>query len=247
MFLVTAAVTISTLWLPMAVFEPLKISTSAGSNVISAGIVVTLAGVLVALAGHLLTQGRNAGESVEKQSRFYLDSCVQAYVEAQRLLLDGNNDRVTWIAAARALEHAKELSRRVSVRSHLRVLEIHKLRYRGFFGDVLRGKPASFFYAAKDCTISTDEAARLSSVPSDPAERTCVSTVNALSEKSIHAIWEAAQFPADYQDPLEAGFSETERGKLIVLYAGLHEFLEHSEQWLSAAGCLYPRKKPGDR
>jgi hypothetical protein len=212
--LVAAVFTISTPWLPLTFIEPLKNLFAAGSDATLVVTVVTSAGVLVALAGHLLTQGRNVGEALEKESRFYLDSCIQAYKEAKRLLKDGNNNRKIWIGAARALEHANKLSQRVSINAHLRVLEVHKLKYRGFFDNVLRGKPASFFYGAKDLAISTDEAAKLSSAPS--AEM--VSTVKALLEKSIHTIWEAAQFPDNYNDLLESRFSELEKRKLILIF-----------------------------
>jgi hypothetical protein len=218
-------------------FEPLKSASPAGVSAPPTSVLVTLTGVLIALAGHLLTQARNAGESLEKQSRFYLDACVQAYEEAQKLLLDGNNHRATWIAAARALKHAKVLSGK-------RVLEVRQLKYRGFFSDVLRDKPTAFFYGAKDTAIATEEAAALSTAPQEEDGR---SSFRALTEKSLHAIWEAAQFPEEYRDPLERGFSEGEKGPLLLWYPGLHEFLERTEQWHSARGKLYPRDEAGDR
>ena len=117
-------------WIPPSVFEPFKNAVPAG--------------VLIALAGHLFTQARAAKDSAEKKSQFYLDSCVKAYEEARNLLLDGNNDRATWIAAGRALMHAKELSIRIMVDSHLRVLELHKLKYRAFFHDALESKQEKY-------------------------------------------------------------------------------------------------------
>jgi hypothetical protein len=237
---------ISSLWVPLAMFEPLKSASPAGVNAPPISVLVTLSGVLIALAGHLLTQARNAGESLEKQSRFYLDVCVQAYEEAQKLLLDGNNHRATWIAAARALKHAKALSEKVSVKAHRRVLKVHQLKYRGFFHGVLQDKPAAFFYGVKDTTLTTEEAAKLSTAPQERAGRPYF-PINALTEKSLHAIWEATQFPEEYNDPLERGFSDGEKGPLLLWYPGLHEFLEHTEQWHSAAGKLYPWDKTGDR
>jgi hypothetical protein len=106
------------------------------------------------------------------------------------------------------------------------VLEVHQLKYRGFFSGVLR-KPVAFFYGVPDTPITTEEAAILSTAP--------------LTEKSLHAIWEAAQFPETYSDPLEKEFSEGEKGPLLLWYPGLHEFLEHSEQWYSAKGRLVRR------
>ncbi|MDD5579778.1 MAG: hypothetical protein PHY16_10930 [Methylobacter sp.] len=136
-------------------FEPLK-------NTLSSGILIT--GVLFALAGHLFTQARCMAESEEKLSQFYLESCVKAYEEARNLLIDGNNERVIWIAAGRALMHAKELSERVTIDGHLRVLELHKLKYRNFFYETL-DKPAIFFYGVNDLSVCLNTAAELSTVP----------------------------------------------------------------------------------
>lgn len=234
--LVAAVVVILTpWWAPQDVNERVK-------SIPPLGIMIALAGVLVALAGQLLTQGRNMGEYLEKQSRFYLDSCIQAYDEAQKLLGDGNNDRGTWIAAARSLKHAKELSEKVVVNSHRRVLEVHELKYRRFFHDLLQGKPASFFYGVNDTTIATEEAARLSTAPQERDGGT-VFPNDKLSERSLHAIWEAAQFPEEYRETLEREFSDEERGRLFVLYPELFEFLQHIRQYDSSAGTLYPRNK----
>lgn len=201
------------------------------------------AGVLVALGAQLLTQAKNFSDLAEKRSLFYLDSCVKAYKEARTLLQDGNNERVNWIAAGRALVHAKGLTENIVADSHRRVLELHKLKYRGFFSACIAEKPAAFFYGAQDLSLATDDAAALSTAREDRGGRTITSTVNELSDKSLRAVWEAAQWPADYKDPLDRGFSKEEKAKLIVLFPGLHEFLEHKERWDSASGKLFPKDR----
>lgn len=201
------------------------------------------AGVLLTLGGLLLSRAREAADTQEKRSLFYLESSVAAYQEAQKLLADDNNDRATWIAAARALKHGQELSKGVTLDAHLRVLELHHLKYRGLFDDILRGKPATFFYGAQDLSIAIDTAAAASTASEERAGRTVTSTVKQLSEASLHAVWEAAQFPPDYKDPLDAKFSEKEQGRLMVLFPGLHEYLEHTKHYASASGRLFPRKE----
>ena len=220
-------------WIPSSVFDPLKSALPAG--------------VLIALAGHLFTQARGARDSIEKRSQFYLESCVMAYEEARNLLLDGNNDRITWIAAGRALMHAKQLSSTVTVDAHRRVLELHKLKYRRFFHEALADKPASFFYGCRDGSVTIDEAAALSTAREERGGRDVTSTVKELSEKSLYAVWEAAQWPQEYQDPLEKSFSEEEKSKLLVLWPGLHEYLEHKERCHSASGKLFPRRTDDNR
>lgn len=120
------------------------------------------AGVLVALGSQLIAQSKNLSDVSEKRSLFFLESCVKAYEEAYNLLQDGNNERVKWIAAGRAIALARELSAKISEDSHLRVLELHELKYRRFFHEALADKPATFFFGVKDTSISTDEAAGLS-------------------------------------------------------------------------------------
>ncbi|OQW39000.1 MAG: hypothetical protein A4S08_08670 [Proteobacteria bacterium SG_bin4] len=199
------------------------------------------AGILIALGAQLLTQGKNISESNEKRSMFYLDSCVKAYEEARSLLSDGNNDRATWIAAGRALIHAKELATSVTEDTHLRVLELHRLKYRSFFHGSLADKTAAFFFGAEDHSIPTDQAAASSTAREQRGGRTVTSTLNELSDKSLRAVWEAAQWPLDYTDPLDRGFSEDEQAKLAALFPGLHEFLEHKQRCQSASGRLFPK------
>ncbi len=205
------------------------------------------AGILVALGAQLLSQGKNLRDASEKRSLFYLESCVKAYEEASKILQDGNNERVKWIGAGRALRHAKELATRITEDMHLRVLELHRLKYRNIFHDALAEKTAAFFYGAKDSSIAIDEAAKQSTAAEERSGRTVTSTLKELSDKSLRAVWEAAQWPTDYQDPLDRGFTEEEKGKLIVLFPGLHEFLEHKERFHSASGKLFPRSTDNAR
>lgn len=203
-------------------------------------------GILVALAAQLFSQAKNAKEAQEKRSLFFLDSCVKAFEEARILLADGNNERVVWIAAGRALGHAYELAKEVTEDAHRRVLELHRLKYRGFFGALLSEKSPSFFYGV-DPSLPIDEAAKNSSAGETRNGRILVSGVRDISDKALRAVWVAAQWPEDYKDPLQSGFSPEEIAKLIVLYPALHEFLEHKSQWHSVAGKLHARQSQNAR
>jgi hypothetical protein len=118
---------------------------------------------------------------------------------------------------------------------------LHQLKYRGIFHHAIAEKTAAFFYGADDSSITTDEAAKLSTAREERGGRTVTSTLKELSDKSLRAVWEAAQWPSDYQDPLDRGFTKEEQGRLIVLFPGLHEFLEHKERFHSASGKLFAR------
>jgi hypothetical protein len=175
------------------------------------------AGLLLTFGGLLLAKAREAAEAEEKRRFFYLESCTQAYEAARELLANGNNDRATWIAAARALKHAKKLSESISADSHLRVLELKQLQYRGFFALILRSHPAPFFYGVHDESMALDDAAAASSASQVRAGLLSTSVQRELSDGSLFAVWEAAQWPHDYKDPLdEGGFSPKDDTRLLI-------------------------------
>jgi hypothetical protein len=205
------------------------------------------AGVLVALAANLLTQAKNLADEDDKRSAFYLKSAIEAYEQGRSLLQDGNCDRSTWIEAGRCLGHAKALAADVKLGAHKRVLELNRLKYRTFFAQLLEDKPASFFYGAPSASrLSLEEAAKSSTASEERNGRITVSTNRELDEQSIRAVWEAAQWPTNYSDPLPHSFTDQELDKLIVLFPGLHSHFMHRRQWTSAAGRLYPRKDARD-
>jgi hypothetical protein len=178
-----------------------------------------LAGVLVALGANLLTQAKNLADSNEKKSAFYLESAIKAYEQAKSLIQDGNNDRVKWIEAARCLGHAKAFAANINIDSHQRAIELNRISYRSFFHELLATKKASFFYGASDPKLSLDKAARASMVPRNRK--------SLIDEASIRAVWEAAQYPSDYEDLSNESFSESERSKLSVKFPELHKYLQH--------------------
>lgn len=201
------------------------------------------AGVLLSLAAFLYAQGRDKGETDEKRSLFYLESASKAYEEAKELLADGNNDRATWIAAARALAHANTLSKNVTLKAHRIVLDLNQMKYRWLLHGYLANKQSFFFYGAKT-SCSLEEAAAASTAPEERNGRTILSTARMLSVESLRVIWEAASWPDQYDDPLPTkGFSNGERFKTMVLFPGLHDFLEYDATHYSVGGKVEERKE----
>ena len=197
-------------------------------------------GLVLGIVNHFRDWHRQKQEVVDKRSQFHMEGSLKGYEEARKLLQDGNNDRATWIQAARALKHAQALSAHVTVDQHLRLLELYKLDYRGFFYRAL-SKPAAFFYGG-DGSLPIKEAAEFSTAGEERQGRSVVSTLKELSEKSIYAVWEAAQWPESYADPLDKEFPGPETGNVLVLFPGLQEFIEHKAQYDSAAGKLFKRR-----
>jgi len=175
----------------------------------------------------------------ERRSLFNLNGALEAAEQARLLLSNHNNDRRTWIEAGRLLGHAKVLGEGVTVDCHQRVLEANKLKYRTFFSELLEHKSAAFFYGV-DSMMTTTDAARASSAP---ANSRFESETRLLEEASIYRIWEAAQWPADFDDPVGQKFTPEERERLIFRAQGLREFLDHKDEHISIGGELRRRSR----
>ena len=198
------------------------------------------AGVLLALAGHLFTQAKTLSEAAEKRSLFALEGVRLAYAHAKGLLEDGNNDRAKWIEAARSISNGLELTSQVNFDAHQRVLEVERLKQRGFFHQLLSANSASFYYGVPQLFPSLGEAAAASTAPHQEHGRHIISTHREIGEASIRMVWLAAQWPEDYKDPLGGKFESNEKHRLSVLFPALSQYLEHKRLWHSEAGKLYP-------
>jgi len=199
------------------------------------------AGVLLALAGHLFTQAKSFADADEKRSLFNLEGFKMAFEHAHGLLSDGNNDRAKWIEAARSLAHGEALAKEVTVDEHKRVLELERLKYRSSFHQVLAGRNAMFFYGVPDLYPTLDEAAVASSKRPERGGRTVVAGAYDLNEASIRAVWLAARWPKDYEDPRGERFQEKELGQVTMFFPEIHRFIEHKKAWSSVGGKLFAR------
>ena len=197
------------------------------------------AGVLLALAGHLFTQSKTFAEAAEKRSLFNLEGFTAAIEHAKALLADGNNDRATWIEAARSLSEGEQLAQGVVLDAHRRVLELRRLAHRRFFHGVLIGKGSEFFYGVPAVFESMDEAAKASTASSLVNGRHVVSQLRELDEASLYSIWLAAGWPESYQEPMRPRFPPEQKARVMLLFPEMHAFFEHKANWHSAAGKLH--------
>lgn len=169
----------------------------------------------------------NKKRETESASLFNLDSILQAYEEAKLLLIDGNNDRSTWIRAGRLVSHAKSLE--------INLIEIHKIRLetkqlhiRPFFSELIQNKPSHFFYGVPEKYAGNIQmAAHMSAGPYPIHNKKHENFAYVIPETSIKAIWEAGQWPAEYSDPLGNKFTENEMENLIISYRNIHEYFIH--------------------
>lgn len=211
------------------------------------------AGVLITLmlqSKDLSTQAKNNDDEVaERRSLFNLEASIDAHSKALGLLADGNNDRATWIRAARILRHGQFLADAVTVAEHKLALELRLLDYRSGFRSVLEHKPAEFYYGIdpKFYGVGLDRIARMSSEPNANEPGHAITATRWLAEQSILAVLEASQWPKDYQDPLDVDVpSAPEIEKMTFFAPGLGRYIQHKRQWHSHAGQLRPRHQVND-
>jgi len=180
-------------------------------------------------------------------SSFALKSALVSFEEAVKLLSDGNNDRLTWITAARILRRAENISTKVTEDIHLDVLEVQKDLYRRIFGEILGlnnlDKKAAFFYGSKNLNADDDEAAKESTrgVNTSCGER---GVLKNIPESVLWVLWEFAQFPTSYEDPIKEGFPNDiiENSSVRFMWPGLHDYLAHTRKYKSVIGELLPNK-----
>lgn len=219
--------------------------TSLFSGLGFAGVVLTILmqqGQIKVQQKQIASQEKERVEEVnERRSLFNLNAAIDATEQARILLENWNNVRRTWIEAGRLLGHAKVLGDGVTIDCHKRVLEANKLKYRAFFSELIEHKTAAFFYGVDDA-LNTDDAARASTAPSERSGTRSLNSVRYLDEAAIYRVWEAAQWPSDFDDPVSQTFSPQERDKLIFNVRGLHEYLDHKDRWASVFGELIRRE-----
>jgi hypothetical protein len=192
--------------------------------------IATSIGVVFVLVSILISMNATRREKREARSEFCMREVLDAWKQAYELLADGNNKRTTWILASRILAKAEKMKANVTVQSHQDVIDIAEVQYRNLVADLLGGyqsdKRGSFYYGIRNFeTVDIDEACGLSTQGRD---------IKAIDESSLYTIWEFAQFPDDYEDPLEKGrFSDEwlDSGISSVSWPGVHDYISHIRRY----------------
>jgi hypothetical protein len=206
---------------------------------------IAIAGVLAALGGVLWASAEQVKNREIERSRFYLESAMKAVEQAQAMLEDHNNDRVTWIAAARILERAVFVARSITAKQHKRIWEIAREAHRRTFADFLgyanpAYAPAAFFYGVLGYqNLNLDDAARESSRPAGPTNPVRISDARMVDEASLYTIWQFCEYSEDYDDPLPSRrFSEAELRRAERSFHGLGHYLRHRRRYSTIGGNL---------
>lgn len=201
--------------------------------------IVGVAGIAATIGGAVLAHDYKQSDKKERLSRFHLDSWLDAYEKASNLLGDGNSDRPKWVHAGRVLMLAKDLEQKITEESHRGALEVHRLKYRYFFSEVL-DKPAIHFYGPsilfmeKTSKLGREEMLDKAGEQDwevrvrlgDPYEQ-YEPDVDPLPEEALYAVWQAARWPDDERDPLDGLKFSREDPLMSLLFPNLAKYLLH--------------------
>ena len=175
-----------------------------------------------ATAGSVLTAlGIFLRQSEDATSRFYLEQSSAAIEKAYGLLSDGNNNRDTWVLAARILAQSKALHDLITTPEHKVVLDIYKDDYRARFSNLLkadiRGNAAFFFGSpvydepVADAIARQEKNNQLMSIP----------------ESALSVVYEFARYADDYAEPLPGEFTTEQLRSMKLVYPSLFTFIAH--------------------
>lgn len=199
---------------------------------------------LVALCALIYQIWTNAQERRYEKSNFCLKSTLEAWDQAYALLKDSSNSRVAWVTAARALQRGNRIAEGICEKVHRDVLDVQKDRYRRLFGDILGydnpEKRGAFFYGATETVNNIEDAAKSST--QRIGER---AQILFIPEHILKIIWDFAQFPKNYEDPIgkKKAFTEDELNNPVndIIWPGLFEYLRFQRRYGSREGQIYPR------
>ena len=227
-------------------------------------LIASLSTVMALLIGLSIYKRNSAWRHEDKNiddSKFYLDKSIEAYNYFYDLLKDQNNERFTWIMAARVLGDAEKLSFQVSHESHQSFLNFKKFEIRNNLFKVLTvvnpeteepsPLPVQFFFGVKDWrTMTVDEAAKASTgkIVARAVARYGIPefTKNSyLSIKSVIPIMNFLDFPDDYDDPIQKYKSE-DAGKWSGLFhykVGGKHYIDYMEEHTLTDGKIITKEK----
>lgn len=181
------------------------------------GALATAGGVLIAL-GTFIRRGE------DDRSKFYLENALQGIERAYGLLEDGNNDRGTWILAARILARTIRLTANITVAAHLETFEIIKDDYRAQFHDILKAGSwdiAAFFMGSSEHLEALEAALERQNESEEPLN---------IPEEALVTIYEFARYPDDYDDPLGRKFTHQELLRLRLIFRSLYRYVLFSNR-----------------
>lgn len=247
--------------------EFVRAANSDGLKYLSSFVVSSAA--LVALLTYLREKKRIGRELEERRSRFFFEQATVGLDEVYNLMKNQNNDRITWLRAARDLLHSINLSKQITTTEYKEAYRLveEKIRHKLYIALTVYDEetkernslPPQFFYGLRDWQVerSLDEAARLASkkiiaqdVSIDKVLRPPTSLP--LAEKSVVTIYDfLVEYPKEYKDPLDSVTiwgGHWDYGSVVGLGIdqGARRFVNHISRHFAIDGKLHRIEKPAD-
>lgn len=205
-------------------------------------------------------KSRQEIEDTDKRSLFFFEQAKLGLEEVYDMLKDQNNDRVTWVRAARDLLRARNLGKSIKVQEYQEAYRLteEKIRHKLYLAlssydpktHSRNPLPPQFFYGVQNWNVvrPLDEVAKEVSQKIEVYgvsidQTTPQSSILPLAAKSVIAIYDFLEYPADYDDPLNTVESwsddwDDSRG----INEGAKRFVYHVTHNTAVGGKLFPVK-----
>lgn len=136
-----------------------------------------------------------------EESQFFLETSLKEIKNVYDLLKDKNNNRSTWILAARVLKNALAISKKISLDSHKEVYKLKELQIKHILTKLFESKEYEnlAFFAGLDKKIDYKENQVISKLYHSTSAILC------LDEDSVFTIFSFLEYPDDFKDPLNEG------------------------------------------
>lgn len=256
-FVLALIVFMTLLWAIMVLLFPNLLPELNGLSALPA--ISISAGVLIAIVTFL-------GDRERSSSKIFLERAIVGFDEVVKLLSNQNNNRITWIDAARTLIQTLELGDQIKNPEYKKAFDLEaeitraKLYRALSFGDVGEPLPPNFFYGSQfwqehsQRKILLEEAAKTASYNKTVAHEFSNDSLSPkiastdLWEPSVIAIYDFLKFDENYSDPLDSIETPNSRWNTHPLYAlrfeeGARKYVTHKkDHYLDEEGNLVNRK-----
>lgn len=180
------------------------------------------AGILIAILTFIRDRFRIQRERIEAESKVLLQISSSGMDEVIELLRDRNNNRITWIQAARVLLKSLSLGETIKAPEYRAAYRAYAERTRSELYRILslydattglrKPLPPQFFYGIEnwdedmsldDATIEASKNSGFTASEVKIDHNLPVTGLKEIDPKSVIAIYDFLKFPTDYDDPLQ--------------------------------------------
>jgi hypothetical protein len=243
----------------LIVCSPTDLNISQQLSLLST--IAVSSGVLVAILTFSRERRKQEVEHQRHMSEVFLAQVKDGFNDTIDLISDQNNNRATWVRAARTLLKSVDLKNQIISEEYKVAYELEEERARNELYTVLslideksgerKPLPPAFFYGINDwrtCNSLDDAAIKASS--SAVAYSVTIDEVlpqprlKPLSVKSVIAIFDFIEYPKIYNDPLKlVGDWDDNWADSYGIDQGARRYVAHTKQKVAVGGKLHDLTK----